>query len=114
MKEKHLPYKFVKFNKYRHKDSKWMTHGVIKSIKNRDRLYRELKCTINQLNHTKFHKNKAYICKTWGMFNETICKNKNNHNGIKVIMKDGNLIKEPKAIVENFNNFFVNIDQASC
>ena len=137
MKEKHLPYKFVKFDKYRHKNSKWITHGVIKSIKNRDKLNRELKFTDqsseryailkNRLSTynkilkktireakssyylLSFTENKANIRKTWSIINEIIWKNKNSYNGIKAIMKDGNLIKDPKAIVENFNNFFINI-----
>ena len=137
MKEKHLPYKFVKFDKYRHKNSKWITHGVIKSIKNRYKLYRKLKCTDqsseryvilkNRLSTynkilkktireakssyylLSFTENKANTRKTWSMINVIICKNKNSNNGIKAIMKDGNLIKDPKAIVENFNNFFINI-----
>ena len=41
LKEKHLPYKFVTFNKR----SKWITQGVIKSIRYRDRLHREFKCS---------------------------------------------------------------------
>ena len=32
-KERHLPYKYVKFNKYKHKNSKWITKGIMKSIK---------------------------------------------------------------------------------
>ena len=40
---KHLPWKLVKFNKYRHKNNRWITHGVIKSIKYRDKPYRNLK-----------------------------------------------------------------------
>ena len=43
LKCKHLPWKLVKFNKYRHKNNRWITHGVIKSIKYRDKLYRNLK-----------------------------------------------------------------------
>ena len=43
LKCKHLPWKLVKFNKYRHKGNRWITHGVIKSIKYRDKLYRNLK-----------------------------------------------------------------------
>ena len=42
LKEKHLPYKFVQFNKYRHKNSTWITQ-VIKSIRYRDKLYKEIK-----------------------------------------------------------------------
>ncbi len=41
--EKHISSKTVKFNKYKHKKSKWITHGVIKSIKYRDELYKILK-----------------------------------------------------------------------
>ena len=43
--EKHISSKTVKFNQYKHKQSKWITHGVIKSIKYRDKLYKILKMT---------------------------------------------------------------------
>ena len=38
-KEKHLPYRYVKFYKHKHKAKKWITFGIIKSIKYRDNLY---------------------------------------------------------------------------
>ena len=41
--EKHTLKKAVKLNK--HKISKWITHGIIKSIKYRDKLYKALKMT---------------------------------------------------------------------
>ena len=41
--EKHTPTKTVKLNK--HTISKWITHGIIKSIKYRDKLYKTLKMT---------------------------------------------------------------------
>ena len=37
-REKCIPTKFVKFKKYKHKNSKWITKGIIKSIKYRDNL----------------------------------------------------------------------------
>ena len=43
--EKHISRKTVKFNKYKHKISKWITHGVRKSIKYRDQLHKILKMT---------------------------------------------------------------------
>ena len=43
--EKHISSKTIKFNKYKHKKSKWITHGVIKSIKYHDKLYKLLKMT---------------------------------------------------------------------
>ena len=41
-KEKHLPNKTVKFNKKKHKKSKWMTYGILKSINTKDTLYKKL------------------------------------------------------------------------
>ena len=41
----HFPVKTVKFSKYKHKKSNWITSGIIRSIYNRDRLYRKLKST---------------------------------------------------------------------
>ena len=41
----HIPSKWVKFNKYNHKKSSWITQGLLKSIKYRDNLYKRLKLT---------------------------------------------------------------------
>ena len=43
--EKHTLKKIVKSNRHKHKISKWITHGIIKSIKYRDKLYKKLKMT---------------------------------------------------------------------
>ena len=42
-KDKHLPTKCVKFNKHKHKKSNWISTGIIRSIKYRDKLYMRLK-----------------------------------------------------------------------
>ncbi len=42
-KNKHMPTKLVKYNKYKHKKSKCVTFGIIKSIQYRDNLYIKLK-----------------------------------------------------------------------
>ena len=39
----HFPEKCKKFNKYKHKLSKWITSGILKSIEYRDKLYKHLK-----------------------------------------------------------------------
>ena len=44
-RKKHMMGTFVKFNKYKHKKSKWITYGIIKSIRFRDKLYKKLKLT---------------------------------------------------------------------
>ncbi len=35
----------MKYNKYKHKKSKWITSGIIKYIQYRDNLYKKLKTT---------------------------------------------------------------------
>ena len=46
--ERHFPQKRVKFNKYQHKLSNWITTGILKSIEFRDNLYKWLKlCPID-------------------------------------------------------------------
>ena len=45
LKNKHLSFKFVKFDKYKHKDNKGITAGVLRSIKYRDKLYKALQNT---------------------------------------------------------------------
>ena len=37
--DKHFPEKRVKFNKYKHKRSNWITSGILKSIEFRDKSY---------------------------------------------------------------------------
>ena len=44
-KNKHMPYKTVKLKKYKHKKSAWITLGLLKSIRCRDKLYKTLKTT---------------------------------------------------------------------
>ena len=39
---KHLPIQIVKYNKHKHKRNKWITSGILNSIKFRDRLYTRL------------------------------------------------------------------------
>ena len=43
LKEKHLSYRLVKFNKYKHQGNQWITNGIVKSLKFRDKLYREMR-----------------------------------------------------------------------
>ncbi len=40
-----MPEKVVKFNKYKHKNSKWISKGIIKSIHFKDNLYKTLNMT---------------------------------------------------------------------
>ena len=42
-KDKHLPIKLVKINKHKHKQSNWISTGIIRYITYRDKLYMRLK-----------------------------------------------------------------------
>ena len=51
-KDTHLPRKTVKFEKKKHKKSKWMTYGILNSINKKDKLYKLLlKSDVNSNSH---------------------------------------------------------------
>ena len=57
-KDKHLPNKFVKYHKHRHKKNKWMTFGILRSIKCRDSMYIRFKqCPQNTPQHMNLKNN---------------------------------------------------------
>ena len=137
LKDKHMPFKLVKFNKYRHKGSKWITAGIMKSIKYKDNLYRIvqktdrssaeyeilkqnlrtynalLKKAIREAKTIYYNdileKNKTDMRKMWTAINEIICKTKHKKVCIKAIATGRKLIKYPDIIAKKFNEFFVNI-----
>ena len=45
LKERHLPVKYIKYNRHKHKRNKWTTNGIIRSIRYRDNMYKVLKQT---------------------------------------------------------------------
>lgn len=134
---KSFPCKLVRFNKYKHKKSKWITNGIIKSIRYRDKLYVKLKslspehqqyqaALINFKTYNKilqktirlakkqyfancFLKFKSDIKKTWLTINNLINKSKRTNNFPKEFLVDGNLESDPEKIANEFNNFFIGI-----
>ena len=112
LKDKHLPIKYVKFNRHKHKKAKWITKGLIESIKYRDRLYRDLHTTLStsdafqrkktnlatyngilkkairnaKLNYynSQFNQNKNNMKSTWKLISEIICK-QNKSDKVKKI-----------------------------
>ena len=100
--EKNLPIKEVKFNKYRHKITPWITNGILKAIKVRDKMYKKLKKTNPETQNysdletkyieycrllkksirlaksmyysNQFEKYKLDIRKTWSQINQVIGK----------------------------------------
>ena len=137
LKDKHLPYKFVKFNRHKHRDKKWMTYSIINSIRTRDKKYHQLKCTnpndpayltlkqnlgiyngilkrlIREVKATYYHKlfetYKHDIKNTWKTISDILCKSSKNKNPIKEMKVEGKLSSNIKEICNGFNSFFVNI-----
>ena len=68
LKDKHLPFKLVKFNKYKHKGNKWITNGVLKSLIYKDRLYKQLRSTDKSSNLYPYLKQK------FGLYNSLLKK----------------------------------------
>lgn len=141
-KDKNLPTKLVKFNKYRHKISPWITGGILKSIKLRDKMYKKLKKTNpSSINYpalevnfkeycrllqksirlaksmyytNQFEKYKSDIRKTWNQINQVIGKNC-RESKFPLYFWDKN-IKETdnKRIAELFNEFFTEVGPRLC
>ena len=133
LKEKYLPLKTTKFNKYKHKRSSWITNAIIKSIKYRDNLYKSLKLTqpltndhlvkkqnlkvynsilhkcIRQAKQTHFstelHKFRKDISQTWKVLKNIINSNNQKNHTTTYTINDS-VTSDHKIISEAFNNYF--------
>jgi len=133
----HLPDRLVKYDKHKHKKSKWITQSLIKSITFRDNLYKTLKMTnptsaehdARKINlktfntilkkviretkksyyETIFNKYKGDIKGTWKTINDILNRTKRKKT-FPLFFKDGNTIITSKLVIANkFNSFFTNI-----
>lgn len=136
-KEKHIPSKLVRFNKYKHKSSPWITNGILVSIRYRDKLHyqitrtprssnrygilennlREYKCILNRAirqakrdyYHRVLYTFKHSVKKIWSTLNEIIRKNKKTKSFPDSVNIDGKLITDQSEIANYFNKYFVSI-----
>lgn len=131
-KEKHLPIKIKKFNKYKHKLTPWITTGIINSIHFRDNLHKIMKCTpcdsisFNNLQHNlrvynkilkqniRLAKQKYYhdlfvkfqnnIKKTWDTIKEIMNRCPNKKSIPESLIINNSEINDKVTIVENSMN----------
>jgi len=134
---KHLPSKLVKYNKHRHKKEKWVTKGIIHSIRFRDKLYKRLRNTpvtdqlhetlkINLRTYNRILKQlirtakKEYYQSCFAMYKNDM---KKTWDTIKQIMNtstqkskfplhfliDNVPCSEPQEIANEFNKYFIEI-----
>ena len=135
---KHLPIKLVKYNKHKHKKAKWITQGIVNSIRFRDKLYTKLhntplntseyinrKTNLNTYNRILkqnirlakrhyyencFNNYKNDIKKTWITIKEILCKHKKKDELPTEFLINGTLIESNvQTISDEFNKYFVNI-----
>ena len=137
--DKHFPEKYVKFNKYKHKLSNWITSGILKSIEFRDKLYKRLKmCSseseeyellkhnlkiynsyLNQCIRTakkvfyynEFSKYKNDIRKTWDTLKEVINKKTFKSDFPSNFLHDGVAITDSKTSQINSMSTLLRSDQ---
>ena len=136
MKKKHLPYKFEKFHRHKH-NNKWISFGIIRSIKTRDEMYLKFKrCNQQNVEYDTlknnlhvfnrilkkaireakiqyydklFEQHKSDIKKTWQTISDIICKSNTKRKTLDKIIVDSKVIRDKGEICDKFNDFFANI-----
>ena len=134
---KSIPTVIKKLNKHKHKKTPWITQGIIKSIKCRDKLYFKMKQTpVNtqqyitlKINlktyngilrrsirvaktmyyHITFEKCKHDIKETWSTIKQIIQKTTTGGKLPDYFKIDGNIVNDKHVIANKFNTFFTNI-----
>ena len=134
--DKHIPLKETKYDKYKHKKCKWITKGIINSIKFRDKLYKRVKCipttdilyetlTLNLRTYNRilkqmirtakkqyfksvFNKYKYNMKKTWDTIKEVL-DSSSSTKFPKYFMINNVRTEDPKQIANKFNEYFVNV-----
>lgn len=134
---KHYPKVRVKYDKYRHKNSDWITDAIMKSIRTRNKLYKKLKNTAKddtryenletQLkNYNKilkrsitlakkhyyanlFNKFQNDIRKTWRTINRLLNRDKTTDEELTAMKINGHTTTDEKIISDEFNRFFTDI-----
>ena len=136
-REKHLPKKTVKYQKKRHKKSKWISNGILKSINTKDRLYKvlvqsdpantiqyerrkeefkqyraELRKSIRKAKRdyytSIFNRHENDIRKMWGLLNETLNRNIRKQSTHEFSLNN-KTTSDPEVIANEFNKYFANI-----
>ena len=137
MKNKHLPFKFEKFHKHKHKKNKWISFGILRSIKTRDVMYLKFKrCNKQSVEYNTlknnlhvfncilkktireakiqyydkiFSQHKSDIKKTWQTISEIICKSNTKRRTLDKIIVNSKVVNDRTEICNKFNHFFANI-----
>ena len=135
--KKYLPFRTVKFNRYKHKLNPWITTGILTSIKNRDKMYRKLKnidpdtdeyCNLKRnvqtynniikklirssklsYHNNMFYKHKNDSKKSWSLLNSLIGNSNKKNTLTNLFSINGSFTADQTIIADKLNKFFSNI-----
>ena len=136
-KDKHMPKQNVKYNKKKHKKSKWMTQAILNSINMKGVLYKKFIQANNEdeniysalkeeytryrktLRHSIREAKKMYYTRTfniykndmkttWKIINDTL-RRKSSTSCDAHFISNGQIIKNHDEIADQFNHFFISI-----
>lgn len=134
--DKHMPVKIVRYDKHKHKKNSWITNGIIRSIRFRDKLYSKFRSTnpnselyniykVNlqtynrilkqnirlakkQFYQSCFEKYKMDIKSTWITIKQIL--NKSEQNKFPKYFNINNVdVSDPLQIANKFNEYFTEI-----
>ena len=134
--EKHLPQKLVKYKKHKHKKARWITQGIIRSIKFRDKMFARLRKTSpdDELFHTlkinlqtynrilkksirtakksyyqeQFSKYQKDIKNTWKTIKNIMGSSEEKETSKEFVI-DNIPCSDPQIIADEFNRFFTDV-----
>ena len=136
-REKYLPFKKKRFNKYIHKLSPWMTDEILRMIEHKDKLYKikvlephdsfaylEAKTNLNAYSillqqkinevkkayyHDKFYEYKNDARKTWSTVNDVLARKKVKNTFPDYFLVKNHEITNKQHLANEFNDFFTGI-----
>ena len=131
----HLPIRTFRFNKYKHKANSWITNGILRSLKYRDKLYAKVKSTLNlevrerlacnlksynnilrksirnakqQHYSEQFSKYSNDMKQSWNVLKSILNKTKNTKHPSQMFFGNKKSVT-PQDICHEFNSFFSNV-----
>ena len=134
--DKHAPLRKANKKELKLQQKPWITPGIIRSIKERDKIFRKIKNTtspitkanlqkkhrtyrnlivtlvrLNKKNHTSdyFANNIKNIRKTWEGIRKIVSLKENSNFVPNCLLFDGTNITHPKKIANRFNKFFSSV-----
>ncbi|MGB1899487.1 MAG: reverse transcriptase family protein, partial [Candidatus Kariarchaeum pelagius] len=138
-KNKCIPNRIIKFNKYKHPKSKWATPGILRSIRYRDKLYKSwrlaqstpeicenIKTNLSTYNcilkrvirdakkiyyGNCFSRFKNDLRNTWRTINEILGRRKQVDPLPSEFHINNNRVDDKNEIANHFNKYFLNIGQ---